>query len=53
MNVEISGVSRCVGMVALSAIVNSPTTGRVPMGAGKVQSVRGALPVRSCSRWPV
>lgn len=28
-------------MVALSAMVNSPTTGRVPIGSGNVQSARG------------
>jgi hypothetical protein len=52
MKVAISAVSRCVGMMALSAVVNSPTTGRAPIGAGNVHSVRGASPVRYCSRRP-
>ncbi len=55
MKLRISGVTRCRGIVTLSAIVNSPTTGRRPSGGGSPTRRsgcrrRGTATGRSCRR---
>src|SRR5262245_18002326 len=50
MYVRTSGMERWLGMVTTSAIENSPTTARVPIGAGKVQWRVGGASSRYSNR---